>query len=295
MIGDFTTVGPLASAGAEAVDFVMTCTPHDSAEWLDKQLNGDFMSRRQVLLVRDQERLVGLGFVGHPQPMPPDWLALRVAVAPDVRGRGVGRGLYAQLRALAPRSGITLRSMAFDADPRDLEVARHWGFEVVQLSYTSALPLDTLPPEPPLPPGVTVEATNDLQFPDADEVEAMYDRSQTNPERAQFVGDLAFLRAFATPLDAVGAVLRLDGRPAALSWAVREGAAVHVIYTGVDPAYRGRGYGALIKDRLHRLARDAGAARCTTNNEEHNAGIRRVNAELGYRVTSGEYWLQQRL
>lgn len=295
MISDLTTIGPLDSAGADAVGFALGCTAHDTAEWLDRLLNSDFMARRQVLLTRCDGRLVGLGFIGHPQPMPPDWLAMRVLVAPDMRGRGVGRALHARLRTLAPDEGVTLRCAVFDSDPRDLEVARHWGFEVVQLSYTSALPLDSLPPASPLPPGVTVEPTRDLEFPDAAEVEAMYDRSQTNPERAQFVGDLAFLRSFASPSEALGAVLRIGGRPAALTWAVTEGAAVHVIYTGVDPAYRGRGYGALLKDRLHRMAREAGAAECRTNNEEHNAGIRRVNADLGYQVRFGEYWLQQRL
>jgi hypothetical protein len=45
----------------------------------------------------------------------------------------------------------------------------------------------------------------------------------------------------------------------------------------------------LVKQQAHLAAARAGATLSRTNNEEHNAGIRRVNAQLGYTVTSGVY------
>ena len=295
MTGDVRFVGPLEAAGPEAVELAAACEPQEDRQWFEKVLNSDFVEQRQVVLAYDGEAIVGFGLTGHPHPMPADWRILRVLVAPTLRGHGLGGELHARVRTLAPSAGVTLRSSAYDTDPRDLEIARHWGFESVQLSYTSTCALDALPPAPPLPAGVSIEPTRDLHFPDEEEVEAMYDRSQTNPERAQFVGDLPFLRAFGVGPDGLGALLRVDGRPAALTWAMFTPPRAHVIYTGVDPAFRGRGYGALLKDRLHRLAGEAGAEVCTTNNEEHNAGIRHVNAELGYVVSHGEHWLQQRI
>ena len=66
-------------------------------------------------------------------------------------------------------------------------------------------------------------------------------------------------------------------------------------YTGVDPAFRGRGLARLVKHRAHLEAHAAGATAAYTNNEERNTGIRRLNAELGYVVESGTYRLQRQL
>ena len=125
----------------------------------------------------------------------------------------------------------------------------------------------------------------------------MYDASQTNPEREHAgVSTLATLRSYASAEGAeqpVAVVLRDHGRPVALSYGVVHGDVAQVVYTGVDPAYRGRALGALAKECLHAQAVLAGAKVAVTNNEEHNAGIRHVNESLGYRRTSGVYWLRK--
>ena len=66
-------------------------------------------------------------------------------------------------------------------------------------------------------------------------------------------------------------------------------------YTGVDPAFRGRGLGRLAKQHLHHQAAALGVRRMFTDNEENNHGIRRVNAALGYRPEYGLYRLRKRL
>lgn len=88
-------------------------------------------------------------------------------------------------------------------------------------------------------------------------------------------------------------VARVDGVPAALTWGVLAEGAFYVAYSGVDPAYRGRGLAALVKQHAAVEAQAAGATEALTNNEEHNTGIRRINAELGFRVTSGTWRMVQ--
>ena len=91
----------------------------------------------------------------------------------------------------------------------------------------------------------------------------------------------------------VAVVLRDGGRPVAIAYGVVLGELAQVVYTGVDRAERGRALGALVKACLHHEAFRAGAKVAVTNNEEHNTGIRHLNDTLGYRPTSGVYWLRK--
>jgi GNAT superfamily N-acetyltransferase len=76
---------------------------------------------------------------------------------------------------------------------------------------------------------------------------------------------------------------------------VVDGETAHVVYTGVDPAYRGRQLARVVKQHLHRELYDRGGRRCVTDNEENNTGIRHVNELLGYRRTMGVYVVRKRL
>ncbi len=89
-------------------------------------------------------------------------------------------------------------------------------------------------------------------------------------------------------------VTRVGGTPAAISFGMANGPVAYLSYTGVDPAHRGRGLARLTKQAVHVAAREAGALACFTDNEEHNTGIRRVNAALGYEVVAG-VWRHQRV
>lgn len=252
-----------------------------------------YVEGKRMFVARDGTSLMGWGVTGHPRPMPSHWRAMRVMVAEEYAARGVGGALHQQLRDVVGSTGVELRSAAFDDDPRSLEIAHHWGFAVVQHSITSRLELDARLPAPSLPDDVTVEDCSALDLPDIPAVEAMLDASQTNPERAQFVMDLAFLRGFVTDQERpLGSLLRVAGRPAAISWGTIGDHKAHIIYTGVDAAHRGRGLGVLVKQHIHLLARDQGATVCRTDNEEHNTGIRHVNKTMGYEVEIGRYWLR---
>ena len=71
------------------------------------------------------------------------------------------------------------------------------------------------------------------------------------------------------------------------------GTELFVAYTGVDPVHRGHGLALTVKMQLHRRAATAGATVASTENEEHNRGIRAVNAALGYEVRQGTYRLRK--
>jgi hypothetical protein len=187
-----------------------------------------------------------------------------------------------------------LVACVLDGDQTSLDVARHWGFIPEQLSVTTSVAVTAaVPPEPT--GGVTFEACDDLVFRDGGAVEAMLLASQTNPEfELGLVQTLTGFREIPAPGQRAVAVLtRVEGRPAAISFAVADGDQMHVAYTGVGPSLRGRALGRLTKEFLHAHARDLGVRMALTDNEESNAGIRHVNDQLGYARHSAWHWLMR--
>ncbi len=253
--------------------------------------------RRLVSLLEDG-RLVGGGILYRPTAAPPGLGVAHVAVERAVEGRGGGSAVHAALEA-DPLSGATFLVGQVEAgERRSLDVTRHWGYEETEVSVTSRLALDGLS-HPQVPPDVSADVTTDLEFADAEAVDHMLDVSQTNPERATAgATTLAQLRALAADERAAAPfalVLRVDGHPAAISLALLAGEEAQIFYTGVDPAYRGRGLALLAKRLLHRELAAAGARTAVTNNAEENVGIRRVNAALGYRRTGAVAFLRRSL
>ncbi|KAA1428461.1 GNAT family N-acetyltransferase [Nocardioides antri] len=221
---------------------------------------------------------------------PPGFAIVNVTVSREHERRGVGGALYRALVTTLPPSVEMLGVGVEDDDPASLEVALAHGYEVVQHGIDSELPLVDLP-EPELAPGVTVEDATSLQFPDEDEVEEMLVDSQTNPEAAEgFVSRLAdYRRMTAKAEQPIAALARVDGAPAAIIIGEISEGVLGIAYTGVGKRFRGRNLAFTLKQYGHRLAAEAGATLCHTMNEESNAGIRHVNAKLGYVVTGGVY------
>ncbi len=252
---------------------------------------------RSMLSVTDQGRVVGLGLQFHGAGLPDGVYLEIVAITPDHRDRGVGGRLHRALGADLPRSATSVVAQVEDTDDRSLAIAHGWGFTTMQHSISSRLELSG-PTTPDLPAGVSAEVNPPLVFADEDAVEAMFDASQTNPER-EYEGPttLAHLRSFASGeggVQPVAVVLRDGARPVAISYAIVHGDLAQVVYTGVDPADRGRRLGALAKQVLHVEAAKAGAAYAVTDNEAHNTGIRHLNEELGYVRTTGNYWVRRK-
>lgn len=218
-----------------------------------------------------------------------------VTVLAEHEHRGAGSALWAALLERRPDDATQLRSAVFDDEERSLQIARHWGFEVEELSISSAVSLvGTRPPQPPV--DVTLDSSTDDNYPDRAAVEAMLLASRTSPEAlAGAVLDLDRLKKAMQGSDPVQVVARVDGVPAAIaSGSVYDGQ-LNVMYTGVDPRFRGRGLALLVKQQAHHDAARLGATGSATTNEVGNTGIRGINARLGYQVLHGTYRLRRDL
>ena len=245
----------------------------------------------------EQDRIVAVGLVQRVVFAPPQRCALRIIVARDAEGAGVGSALRASLLPHVPVTTTKLGTSVFDGDQRSLAIARGWGFEIEKHGIESSLELGDAASLSPsvLPPSVTLHEVPDLRFTDADAVERMLRASQTNPEAA--IGFVMTLEGFGSMLAAgeqpVCVVARVEGVPAGITFGGVQSGVLSIAYSGVDPAYRGRGIMRVVKERAHVVAARLGATVSLTTNEEHNAGIRRVNADLGYVVRSGTYRMVQ--
>jgi len=252
---------------------------------------------RRLLVVVEGDRLVGTGLMYRAPNSPPGTVFEFVGVDGDAEGRGVGGALEAALGSDLPPWVTAAMTQVDRDDARSLEVAGHWGFTPIEVSVTSRALLGTSA-RPALPADVTPEVSPTLEFGDEDDVERMLDVSQTNPERDHgLVLTLAGLRGMASAGGTVptGVVLRVDGRPAAITYAITALDEAQVVYTGVDPSWRGRGLAELAKRVLHADLAAAGARTCVTNNADDNPGIRRVNERLGYRPTDTAVYLRRPL
>ncbi len=275
------------------VSLLLRRCPHLS-EALVKAPVLDPSTEQRVLQLADGPRgPAGVGLQFHPPGMPAG-LRWRIVVVDEPElGTGLGSQLHRALEGVSSDVSAAAAEI-LDTDAHALEVAGHWGYRTTQHSVTVGLSLAGVA-EPTLPPGITAELSPRLVFADEAAVEAMVDASQTNPEREQHgASTLASLRGYAaggaTP---VGLVLRDEARPVAISYAVVAGGAAQVVYTGVEPRARGRGFAALAKQVLHVEAARVGATTALTDNEDGNAGIRRVNDLLGYHRVTGRVWVRK--
>ena len=249
----------------------------------------EFLGLQVRMALADDSGLLGWGAVARQSWNPPGSAVLMLSVAGAQEGRSVGSALHHELLRLLPPGTTTLRTRVFEDEERSFVIARHWGFLVEEHSITSTMDLAGVhAPEPP--PGVTVELRPDLSLPDYGEVDAMLVRSQTNPEAAAGLGlRLEHMKEPLPPAVSILAVARVDGVPAAISWGQLVYGVFYVAYSGVDPAFRGRGLATLVKQHAAAAALAAGGEIALTNNEAHNAGIRAVNDRLGFRPVSGTF------
>ena len=272
-------------------------TPNYERWWVSTVFEGNVEIHAAPMLL-EAGVLVGYGTATHRSGAPEHQRTVQVFVDRAASGRGLGSDLCARCLAALPDTTTEVWTKVHDDDPESLAVARHWGFEVMQRSISSRVDLaGATSPQPPQ--GVTLEDCDRLEFDgaDAEAFDAMLTASQTNPEAENsHVLTREEMQHWTDPGETpVAALARVDGRPAALAFAIvlRETGERGVADTGVDPAYPGRGLGRLVKGQLHARAAELGIAWLATENEEHNAGIRHVNEQLGYVKTHGVYRLRR--
>ncbi len=278
------------------IELVLQRCPQSNRALIESPVTNPAATQDRLMLTATADGTpVGFGIRFHGAGLPSGLHMEIVAVASSHLGRGIGTQLHDGLTADLPNSAVALVGQVDDHDTRALASVRRWGFDTVQHSLTSRLRLTGLP-APDLPPGISVDSSPSLTFDDEAAVETMLDASQTNPERDHGgPSTLASLRTFVSEggAEPVAVVLRDHGRPVALSYALVHGDLAQLVYSGVEPTRRGRGLATLVKQCVHYEAARAGATYATTDNEEHNAGIRHVNQRLGYRLVSGAYWVRR--
>src|SRR5439155_22098517 len=98
---------------------------------------------------------------------------------------------------------------------------------------------------------------------------------------------------------AAGQILALDGDRmvglAAIGQAADKPDAAFNAFTGVDPAYRGRGIATALKLLGVRHARRLGARYVWTDNDSTNAPMLAINRKLGYRPRPGQLRVERAL
>ena len=277
---------------AELTAFVQERLPSLDAGLIRTQLHVVVPDRRVFEARHNDGALAGIAISLHPPPAPPGWVMTMVVTGLQDGRQGLGGRLWQAVCDHLDDTVEVLLTFVTDDDAGGLAAAASWGFTSLQHSVTSELDLTSLAPAATQAASddVTVEVCDDLVFPDDDAVAAMLAASQTNPEaEAGILTTLEGLRR-GTPGQRLLAVLaRVGERPAAISVAIADGEEMHVVYTGVDQALRGRGLARRTKDVLHRHAAALGVRVALTDNEDGNAGIRHVNEQLGYVRRSGSF------
>lgn len=231
--------------------------------------------------------VVGRASVARPPMLPEGTVALNVGVTGPSRGQGVGAALFDRAaRSVPPGTG---RVMGF-SDDRDDHAVLPWlarrHFDPFQHSIASELDLTGWRPDAPVPSDVTVRVVDPQATRDDPAVARLYVDSDTSPEADEIGGTTWSTQLDAAAVDRTrGRLVLLDvaGAPVAMSLAQQDSDTDwDVLYTGVHPAARGRGLARVAKAALHDDLVRLGATRLETYNEAGNAGIRHVNASLGY-------------
>ena len=250
----------------------------------------EFLGLQVRMALDDQGALLGWGAVARQSWNPPGSAVLMLQVAGGHEGRGVGSALHAMLRSLVPPGTASLRTRVFDDEERAFVIARRWGFLLEEHSINSSMSLaGVTAPEPP--DGVTGRAPP-RPAPSPTTARSTRCSCAARPTRRRGPGSGSGSEHMKEPLPPATSILalaRVNGAPAAISWGQQVHGIFYVAYSGVDPAFRGHGLAALVKQHAAVAALADGAEIALTNNEAHNAGIRAVNERLGFRPVSGTF------
>jgi GNAT superfamily N-acetyltransferase len=260
---------------------------------------------RVDFVVRDPDgRPVGCARVGpHGWSDPADRLAgCDIFVLPEVRGRGIGTSLFAELsrRAAATLDAAKLETMIDLGDPDAQPFAERRGFVAVSKEQRVELDPQTADVGAPEPPdGVTLVPLGERRdlLPAIWEVDRECTADIPGEGGEQVPAFEVWLRDFESPSTFVaGSFIALDRHDAVIGFGA--------LWRSADPlrggngmlavtrAWRGRGVGGSIKRAQIVAARAHGMTSLLTFNELRNEPIRRLNERLGYQRLP-DVWIVQ--
>lgn len=236
---------------------------------------------------------------------------LYLIVAPEFRRQGLGRRLYAELeRFAAEAQACRLYGVVRDNDPVSLGFAERRGFSVRAHGIEMALDLagfDSTRFDPLIASlrAAGFHFTTMAELGDSDDARrrlyalnsstaATTPGSEGEPPWASFEDfEASVCRSrWYRPQGQVQAIDTRTGAWAGMSAITRFEGADHAynLFTGVDPAYRGRGLAQAVKVLALRYAAQALGARIVrTNHNAQNAPMLAIDRKLGYVQTPGTF------
>jgi mycothiol synthase len=227
---------------------------------------------------------------------------LLLTVLEDGRRRGLGSALYATVSEWMRERGLEeLHASAMEDDEESVAYAARRGFREIERYPRLLLELSTIEaPAVQTPPGVeiltwadhpdlargmyevAVEAYADVPGGDTEEMESFEDWIAHDMQSSGDQPEATFVAV------AGGEVV---GYAKYFLTAARPTVAFHDM-TAVRRSWRGRGVARSLKQAQIAWAKHAGYEVLETANEERNEPIRRLNADLGYRLAPGRLVLE---
>jgi GNAT superfamily N-acetyltransferase len=220
-------------------------------------------------------------------------------VAPDARGRGVGRALRATIPATAAGHGFrTVLIGVPESDAHGREVAEHWGAVQDGHHYESTLDLTALTDDQvaewtakAIAAGITLHHVEDDSAV-ADLYPFARDRFKEAPDSGDASDELTLdvFRAMAEPANIL--IARRGDDVVGITWVIQRPGhppATNTAYTGVHPDSRGQGVALALKAGQAAHLRDRGYHTLFTQNMSVNEPILRANQRMGF--TPGPGWL----
>jgi len=278
-------------------------TPETARDWWT-QREGEI--RVTMLALDESRRTIGYWDVERETWMKPGHFFIKVIVAPEARGHGLGAEMYREAMRLAREHGAThLESTIREADRISLKFVEARGFKVERHLFESVLDLTDFDERrfddlmarvhadgfrffSLAEAGMTEENQHKLyqvnhaaalddpgnagMFPD------FYAFSKNVFEASWFRADTQILAAQAdrwVGLAAIG-IYPADNH-------------AYNAFTGVLGDYRGRGLAQALKLQTLLLAKKEGVRYVRTHNDSQNAPMLAINRKLGYRPESGLY------
>lgn len=285
---------------------------YTTAEPITSETARDWWTQREgeiratMLALDESRRATGYWDVERETWMKPGHFFIKVIVAPEARGHGLGAQMYLEAVRLAREHGAThLESTIREADRISLKFVERRGFKVERHLFESVLDLTDFDEHrfdelmarvhadgfhffSLAEAGVTEENKHKLyqvnraaalddpgntgSFPD------FYAFSKNVFEASWFRADTQLLASYAdrwAGLAAIG-IYPADNH-------------AYNAFTGVLRDYRGRGLAQALKLQTIRLAKREGVRYVRTNNDSNNAPMLAINRKLGYKPEPGIY------
>jgi mycothiol synthase len=281
-------------------------TPRHYEQWTEilERVSGDVVDVDEIAYVVESDpesawllatsggEAVGFG-VGRPSSIQSSLYAM-VRVLPEHRGRGAGQKIYEALSAHAHTLGRdSLWGRIREDDEESRRFARNRGFTEAGREYEVVLDTAEADASGEPPPGIVLVSLSERPELAAAvyAVDAEVGADVPRPEGDDFEPQ-PFERWRELYLEGPGAVpeamiAALDGDEVVGYTGLRRRGAISPVsenlLTAVRRPWRRRGIAVALKREQIARAREAGIEQIYTTNDETNAGMRGVNARLGYR------------